>query len=61
MKMNGENKPKRYLEINDHKYNLTNGFTNLHTMSYYHILEENGFGIEDVRPAIKLCEEIRSL
>ena len=32
---------------------------NLHTESYRQILKGNGFGIEDVREVIELCEEIR--
>ena len=52
--------PKRVLQIGDKKFELSNGFHDLHAMSYREILAGNGFGIKDVRPAIGLCEKLRS-
>ena len=55
-------RPRRIFKITDHKetmINFTNGFTNLHTKTYEHILEGIGFGIEDIRPATRLVEAIR--
>jgi len=53
------NKPTRILNIGGYVHSFTKGFTDLHTKSYFEILEGRGFGIEDVRNAIRLCEDIR--
>ncbi len=52
-------KPVRRLSIGTVDFDLSKGFTDLHTKSYEKILKGEGFGIEDVRPAIKLCEQLR--
>jgi UDP-N-acetyl-2-amino-2-deoxyglucuronate dehydrogenase len=51
---------KRQLSIGEETFDLSKGFTDLHVKSYSRILMGDGFGIEDVRPAIKLCEELRN-
>ena len=38
---------------------LTNGFSDLHTKSYVEILACRGWGIEDIRPATRLVENLR--
>jgi len=38
---------------------LTGGFGELHTDSYRQILSGNGWGIEDIRPATRLVEQMR--
>jgi len=38
---------------------LTGGFADLHTESYSEIIAGRGFGIEDIRPATRLVEEMR--
>ena len=53
-------KPDRVFVVNGEHYEFSDNFTNLHTKSYENIINGDGFGIEDVRPAIKLCEEIRN-
>ena len=50
----------RVFSVNGEDYDFTKNFTGLHTKSYENIINGYGFGIEDVRPAIKLCEEIRN-
>ncbi len=39
---------------------FSEGFTDLHTVSYRHILEGKGFGIDEVRRAIEIVYEIRN-
>jgi len=53
-------RPKRIFRINGTDYDLTNGFTDLHTEVYRRIIEGKGFGIEDAREAIRICEAIRN-
>ena len=53
--------PERTLTINGEEFDLSKGFTDLHTLSYKKILNGEGFGIEDVRPGIKLCEKLRGV
>lgn len=52
--------PERVLQIGNEKFELSDGFHDLHTRSYREILAGNGFGIKDVQPVIKLCEKLRS-
>ena len=40
--------------------NFSDGFTELHNKSYEQILMGNGYGLDDIRPTIKLIEDIRS-
>ncbi|MFM1912298.1 MAG: hypothetical protein RIR51_136 [Bacteroidota bacterium] len=49
----------RSLVINDSEIEFSDGFTDLHTLSYKEILMGNGFGIQDVRPAIELASKLR--
>lgn len=55
----GGEQPTRLFELNDHSLELSKNFTDLHYEVYRNILDGNGFGIEDVRPAIRICEKIR--
>jgi UDP-N-acetyl-2-amino-2-deoxyglucuronate dehydrogenase len=52
--------PKRVFNIDGTDYDLTNGFNDLHTKVYREILEGRGFGLEDAREAIRICEAIRN-
>ncbi len=54
--------PQRKFIVNDKTINLSNGFDNLHTKVYRQILSPFGikYGIEDMRPAIQLTQEIRN-
>jgi UDP-N-acetyl-2-amino-2-deoxyglucuronate dehydrogenase len=51
---------RRHFSINNEVFDFTNNFTNLHIKSYENILNGKGFGIEDVRQSIKICETIRN-
>lgn len=53
--------PRRIFDIDGVHLDLTNGFTDLHTESYKKILDGDGFGIEDARPAVRLVERIRDV
>lgn len=55
-------KPERTLDLGDgHKLEFSNGFTDLHTKSYLEILSGNGFGLEEARESIRICEYIRKI
>ena len=60
LSINGK-KPKRTMIVNEFKYDLSSSFTNLHIESYKSIIKGEGFGLDDTRFAIKLCEEIRGI
>lgn len=49
----------RSVTLNGELFELDEGFTNLHTRSYQHILDGQGFGIEDAKAAIYLTHAIR--
>jgi len=49
----------RSIEIEGEELEFSNGFTDLHTESYREILKGNGYGLEDVRPAIEIVHDIR--
>lgn len=51
----------RSITIDGKELDFTGGFSSLHTRSYDEILNGNGFGIEDARPAIELVHKIRTL
>jgi len=51
--------PIRVFTINGQDFDLSENFGDLHTLSYQKILAGEGFGIEDVRPAVSLCEKLR--
>lgn len=50
---------KRTFNLGATSFDLSTNFGDLHTKSYEEILKGNGFGIEEVRPAIRLCEMLR--
>lgn len=50
----------RSLVIDGEEVEFSEGFDELHTMSYRKILEGSGFGIEEVRPSIQLAHDIRN-
>jgi UDP-N-acetyl-2-amino-2-deoxyglucuronate dehydrogenase len=49
----------RSILIDDKELDLTDGFTDLHTLSYEHILMGNGFGLSDAKPSIEIVHSIR--
>jgi UDP-N-acetyl-2-amino-2-deoxyglucuronate dehydrogenase len=50
----------RSLTLEGKEIEFSEGFTDLHTLSYQEILQGKGFGLEDARPSIKLAHEIRN-
>ena len=54
-------KPSRLLRIDDEVIDLSEGFTSLHTAVYREILAGRWYGLADARPAIALCETLRTL
>ena len=55
----GEKRTYRTLNIDGNEFEFSDGFTELHTKSYRHILAGNGFGIEETLNAINIVYEIR--
>ncbi len=51
----------RSITVDGDEIEFSGGFTDLHTLSYQDILNGGGFGIEDVRPAIELVSNLRTL
>ncbi len=49
----------RSLEIQGDEIDFSEGFTSLHTQSYYEILAGNGFRIDSPRAAIEMVHDIR--
>ncbi len=51
----------RSIIVNGEELEFSDGFTDLHTRSYEHILEDQGFGLEDCRNSIEIVSAIRNL
>ena len=49
----------RSLSIEGEEFEFSDGFTDLHTKSYMHILGGEGFGLEEARKSIEVVSEIR--
>jgi UDP-N-acetyl-2-amino-2-deoxyglucuronate dehydrogenase len=49
----------RSLTIGNEEVEFSEGFTDLHTLSYQHILSGKGFGISDAKKSIQLVHDIR--
>jgi UDP-N-acetyl-2-amino-2-deoxyglucuronate dehydrogenase len=49
----------RSITIDGEEIEFSDGFTDLHTDSYRHILNEGGFGLDDAQPSIDLVYAIR--
>ncbi len=49
----------RTLSVDGREIEFSDGFTDLHTISYQHILNGKGFGLEDARQSIEIVQEIR--
>jgi len=50
----------RSITVDGEEIEFSNGFTDLHTSSYKHILEGNGFGLNEVQKSIEIVHDIRS-
>ncbi|MHA7131948.1 Gfo/Idh/MocA family protein [Algoriphagus namhaensis] len=51
----------RSLTMEGEEIEFSDGFTELHTISYDHILNGRGFGLEEARPSIETVHQIRNL
>ena len=51
----------RRISIEGSELEFSEGFTDLHTHSYRHILEGNGFGLADSRKSIEIVSQIRKI
>ncbi len=51
----------RSIKIDNEEIEFSDGFTDLHTVTYQQILVGNGFGVEDAGESIKLTEHIRGI
>lgn len=56
----GKKTTYRSIEINGEELEFSEGFTDLHTISYREILEGRGYGIEDARACIETVDYIRN-
>jgi len=54
-------KPFRSIKIDGEELEFSEGFTELHNISYENIINGKGFTLNDVEPTIKLIEDIRSI
>jgi UDP-N-acetyl-2-amino-2-deoxyglucuronate dehydrogenase len=50
----------RSIEIENRELEFSEGFTDLHTLSYQGILNKQGFGLDDAATSIKIAHEIRN-
>jgi len=50
----------RSLQMNGEEFEFSNGFTDLHTLSYKKILEGKGFGINEIKTSIETVFQIRN-
>ncbi len=50
----------RSLTMNGEEIEFSDGFTDLHTVSYKNILEGKGYGLTDARPSIYIVHSIRN-
>ncbi|PKP04116.1 MAG: oxidoreductase [Bacteroidetes bacterium HGW-Bacteroidetes-6] len=56
----GQKRTFRSIKVNGEEFEFSEGFTELHTESYKHILAGNGFGLEDARRSIDIVYNIRN-
>lgn len=56
----GEKMTYRTLNIDGDEFEFSQGFTELHTLSYQKILSGDGFRISEARPCIEIVSEIRN-
>jgi len=59
LSIKADNDPCRRIVIDDTEIDFTKGFEGLHLKSYQKIMAGRGFGLEDARGAVKLCEAMR--
>ena len=50
----------RSISVNGNEFEFSDGFTDLHTLSYNQIINKNGFGLDDARNSIETVYQIRN-
>lgn len=50
----------RSITVNGEEIEFSEGFTDLHTLSYQEILKGNGFGLDEARKSIEIVHDIRN-
>jgi len=50
----------RSILIDNQEFEFSDGFTDLHTLSYEKILQNEGFTLKDAYPYIQLCHQLRT-
>ena len=50
----------RSMTVDGEEVEFSDGFFDLHTTSYEKILNGNGFGLDDAKPALELVHQIRN-
>ncbi len=50
----------RHITVNNEELEFSEGFTDLHTITYREILRGNGYGLEDARQGIETVYQIRN-
>jgi UDP-N-acetyl-2-amino-2-deoxyglucuronate dehydrogenase len=50
----------RSITVDGEELEFSEGFTDLHTISYQEILKGNGYGVEDARQSIEIVHQIRN-
>ena len=50
----------RSILVEGEELEFTDGFTDLHTLTYQHILAGKGFGLQDAKPSIEIVHHIRN-
>ena len=50
----------RSILVEGEELEFTDGFTDLHTLTYQHILVGKGYGLQDAKPSIELVHHIRN-
>ena len=71
LSINSKNLPKkikdknlstfRSLKIEGEEIEFSDGFTDLHTLSYKRILEGNGYGLKDAKTSIEIVSQVRNV
>ncbi|HOE24633.1 MAG TPA: Gfo/Idh/MocA family oxidoreductase [Bacteroidales bacterium] len=59
VKENGK-RTYRHITVNNEELEFSEGFTDLHTITYREILGGNGYGLEDARQGIEIVYQIRN-
>lgn len=50
----------RSITVDGQEIEFSDGFTDLHTVSYHHIIDDNGFGLTEARQSVEIVQAIRN-